>query len=396
MKLTQCILSVFMVATLGNISPSFADVVSKPVYYQLKKVDELITKKSYTEAENIVQKALNQTKNTYEKAVLLRSLSSIYSVQKNYPKAIEFLTNALAIKSLPYEATQKAQLSLGQFYLANKEQDKAFQLLDAWYKHNPDPAPQTAILLANLYSQNKQYDKATTLVKKATSATENPPKSWTELQLALGYKTKDFQAAIVVLEKKLAKDPENKDQWQQLSAAYHNAGNYTKAAAIKHLAYQRGFLTTEDELLELAKLFLYANTPHKGAQFLEEWFLAKKVPENAKNLELLGAAWLSAKEPLAAKKYLESALALAPSASVYEKLAQIYAADKKWKKALESFNASLKLGVFSQQGRSQLLLGITQFHLKNMPEAGAAFELASIYKETAVAAQKWLNYMSDQ
>ena len=396
MKITHYILPILMVAALGNIPPSFANVVSKPVYYQLKKVDQLIAKKSYDDAEKILQQELKRNKNNYEKAILLRSLASVYGAQKNYPKAIEFLNNALTVKSLPYEATQKVQLSLGQFYLANKEPDKAFPLLDAWYKHNPDPAPKIAILLANIYSQNKQYDKATVLVQKATAATENPPKEWTELQLALGYKTKDFRAAIVVLEKKLAEEPENKDHWKQLSAAYHNAENYTKAATIKHLAYQRGFLKTESELLELAKLFLYANTPHKAAQFLEEWFLAKKLPENAQNLELLGGAWLSAKEPLAAKKYLETALTLAPKASIHEKLAQIYAADKKWKKALESFNASLKLGVFSQQGRSQLLLGITQFHLKNMPEAGAAFELASIYKETAVAAQKWLNYMSDQ
>ncbi|MCK4493357.1 MAG: hypothetical protein KAU26_04835, partial [Methylococcales bacterium] len=69
--------------------------------------------------------------------------------------------------------------------------------------------------------------------------------------------------------------------------------------------------------------------------------------------------------------------------------------DKKWQKALETFNASLKLGVFSQQGRSQLMLGITQFHLNNKSEAKSAFELASIYKETAAAAQKWLSYIED-
>ncbi|MCK5872291.1 MAG: tetratricopeptide repeat protein [Methylococcales bacterium] len=384
-----------MAVTLGNITPSVADVVSKPVYYQLKKVDQLIVKKSYEEAEKILQQELKRNKNNYEKAILLRSLASVYGAQKNYPNAIEFLNQALAVKSLPYEATQKVQLNLGQFYLANKENDKAFPILDGWYKHNPDPAPKTAILLANLYSQNKQYDKATVLVQKATSATENPPTAWTELQLALGYKTKNFRAATLVLEKKLTQKPENKDYWQQLSAAYQNAEDYTKAAAIKHLAYQRGFLNTEAELLSLAKLYLYANTPHKAAQFLEEWFLAKKLPENAQNLELLGGAWLSAKEPLAAKKYLEAALTIAPKASVYEKLAQIYASDKKWQKALETFNASLKLGVFSQQGRSQLLLGITQFHLNHRPEAESAFELASIYKETAMAAQKWLSYMGD-
>jgi tetratricopeptide (TPR) repeat protein len=382
-----------MVLMLGGTSPSFADVVSKSVYQQLKKVDRLIAKKSYEHAEQILQTTLKNSQKRYEKAVLFRSLASLYGAQKNYPKAIEFLEKALDSKTLPYDATQKTEFSLGQFYSANKQPEKAFAILDAWFKRNPEPAPKAAIFLANFYSQNKQYHKAVKLVKSATAATEKPPKEWIELQLALGYKTQDYSAAIVVLEKKLAKEPENKALWQQLSAAYHNAELYTKAATIKHLAYQRGFLTTEKARIDLAKAFLYANTPLKAAQFLERQFLNKEIAENTETLELLGRAWFNAKEPVVAKKALEAALALAPKASLYEKLAQIYAGDKQWKQALESFNKALAQGNFEQKGLSQLLLGITHYHLNHKAQAQAAFELASVYPETAANAQTWLNYL---
>jgi len=388
MKLILKLILFFCLAT-----PSFAAVVSKPVYQQLKKADSLIVKKSYSKAEKVLQQQLKRKVSRYEKAVLLRSLSSVYSAQKNYVQAIKQLKNALSIKSLPYGATQKAQLILGQFYLNNKQQDKAFALLEPWFKRNPNPKPKTAMLLANLFSQHQQYDKAIALVKKATAATANPPKAWTQLQLALGYKTKDYRAAISVLEKQLKKEPDNKAHWQQLSTAYHNAEDYSHAASIQHLAYQRGFLTTEAELLELAQLFLYAKTPYKAAEFLQQQFEKKNLVKNAETLELFGNAWLKAKEPVFAQKALESALALTPKASLYEKLGQIYSRQKNWQQAINAFNKALELGEFEAQGVSQLLLGITHYHLKDISQAEAAFEMAILDKSSATTAQQWLSFI---
>ncbi|NOQ37133.1 MAG: tetratricopeptide repeat protein [Methylococcaceae bacterium] len=376
-------------------SPSFAGTVSAPVYSQLKRADRLIAQKSYAQAEKTLQQRLKHRNSRYEKAVLLRSLSSVYGAQKLYEQAIKQLSNALAIKSLPYGATQKAQLTLGQFYLANKQQDKALTILEPWLKRNPNPKPKTAILLANLLSQHKKYDQALPLVKKAVASTTNPPKAWTELQLALGYKVKDYAAAITVLKESLKKEPDNKAYWQQLSTAYHNAENYGKAASITHLAFQRGFLKTESELIELAELFLYAKTPHKAAQFLQQQFAKKSLKENAETLELLGDAWLQAKEQAPAQKALEAALKLKEKASLYEKLAKIYSHQKNWQQALDAFHKALELGNFKLQSDSQLLLGITYYHLKDQEQAESAFEAAILDKNSAQAAQQWLNHLKN-
>jgi len=388
MKLILKLIFFFCLAT-----PSFAAVVSAPVYQQLKKADSFIAKKSYAQAEKVLRQRLKKRNNRYEKAVLLRSLSTTYVAQRNYPQAIKALKNSLAIKSLPYGATQKAQLTLGQIYLSNKQPDKAFALLESWFKRNPHPKPKTAMLLANLFSQHQQYDKAMALVKKATAATANPPKAWTQLQLALGYKTKDYRAAISVLEQQLKKEPDNKAYWQQLSTAYHNAEDYSHAASIKYLAYQRGFLTTEAELFELAQLFLYAKTPYKAAKFLQQQFDKKTLVKNTETLELFGNAWLKAKEPTPAQAALESALALTPKASLYEKLGQIYSRQKNWQQAISAFNKALELGGFKEQGVSQLLLGITHYHLKDISQAEVAFETAILHKKSASTAQQWLSYL---
>ena len=386
--------AIFLFITLSSISTqSLSATVSAPVFQQLKKADNLIAKKSYAEAEKTLHQRLKLYNSTYEKAVLLRSLSSVYGSQKNYKEAIQQLEKALATKALPYDATQKAQLTLGQYYLADKQQDKALEILEAWLKRNPNPTPETAILLANLFSQKKHYDKALPLVKKAVATTNNPPKAWLDLQLALSYKTKDYAASITVLENLLKQEPDNKAHWQQLSTAYYNAENYTQAASIQHLAYQRGFLTTETELIELAKLFLYAKTPYKAATTLQEQLDKKRISDNADNLELLGDAWLQAKEQTLAQKTLEAALKQKESASIYEKLAKIYSQQKNWQQALDTFNKALKLSGFKLQGDSQLLLGITYYHLGDEEQAESAFEAALLHKENTTVAQQWLSHL---
>lgn len=373
--------------------PTFAAPVSKPVFNQLKRADSLIAKKSYAQAEKILRQRLKLRNSGYERAVLLRSLSSVYGSQKNYPEAIKQLKKSLATKALPYGATQKAQLTLGQYYLANKQQDEAWAILEPWAKRNSNPHPKTAMMLADIFSQHKKYDQALALVRQAVAATPNPPKEWMDMQLALGYKTKNYAAAIAALKEKLNKEPDNKAHWQQLATAYHNTKNYEKAASIQHLAYQRGFLQTETELLDLAKLFLYAKTPYKAAQFLSLQFEKKSLPETAANLELLGDAWLQAKEQEKAQKVLEAASKLAETASIQEKLAKIYARQKKWQQALDAFNKTLKLGGFKLQGDSKLLLGITYYHLQDMEQAESAFEAALLHSEQKDIAQQWLAYL---
>jgi len=395
-RLRACSKCVILAISFSMSTPVFSASVSAPVYRQLKKADTLIAQKSYTQAEKILKKRLKSRNSRYEKAVLLRSLSSVYAAQKNYTKAISQLKSSLNLKALPYSATQKAQFILGQYYLANQQQDKALVILEKWLTKNSNPKPKAAMLLANLFSQNKQYSQALPLVKKAIAATAKPPQAWIELQLALSYKTKDYSAAIAVLEKLLKQQPDNKHHWQQLSDAYFNAKNYTQAASIQYLSYQRGFLETEKERLELIKLFLQAGIPQKAAAILQQEFKQKTLPENVKNLELLADAWLQAKEDNQAQPILESALKIKPKASLYEKLAQIYSRQKLWQQAQTAFTQALELGDFQQQGHSQLLLGMSYYHLKNTPQAEQAFEAAILYPHTAKSAQQWLSYLKKQ
>ena len=397
LKLKAYFRSLCVSALLFGFSlPILAASVSKPVYYQLKKVDELLAKKSYTKAEKTLKKRLKFRNSGYEKAVLLRSLSSVYAAQKNYVDAIVQLNKSLNLKTLPYSAAQKAHLTLGQYYLANQQQDKALVILEKWLKKNPNPKPKTAMLLANLFSQNKQYSKALPLVKKAIAATAKPPKAWMELQLALSYKTKDYSTAIAALEKLLKQQPDNKQHWQQLSTAYFNAKDYTQAASIQYLAYQRGFLESENEKVELIKLFLQAGIPQKAAQILEQEFKQKTLSENVENLELLADAWLQAKEDQQAQQVLESALKIKPNASLYEKLAQIYSRQKLWQQSQTAFMQALELGEFQQQGNSQLLLGMSYYHLQKLEQAEHAFEMAILDPATAKSAQQWLSYLKKQ
>lgn len=368
--------------------------VSKSVYYRLQKVDKLLAAKSYAAAEKSLHQGLKSRLSNYENAVLYRSLASVFAAQKNYSQAIIWAKKCLNRNALGFAAKQKLLFSLGQYYLANKQQDEAWKIFQSWNKNNPHPKPKIAIFLANIFSQKHEYVTALNLVKLAIKATAKPPKAWMQLQLALSYKAKDYSAAVMVLEKQLHSEPNNKANWRQLSDAYFNAKNYQQAASIKHLAYQRGFITSEAELIDLTKLFLQAGTPHKAAQFLQQAFTLKIVSQNKDNLELLAEAWLQAKEDLQAQDVLEQVIQIKPSAVAYEKLAQIYSRQKNWPLSVQFFLKSLKLAKFQQQGDSYLLMGISYFNLHKDKQAEDAFEQAILYPHTAVLAQQWLSYLN--
>ncbi len=375
----------------GNV---FAAEVSKSVYYRLQKVDKLLAAKSYAAAEKYLHQGLKSRLSNYENAVLYRSLAAVFAAQKNYSEAIIWSKKCLKRNALGSTAKQKLLFSLGQYYLSNQQQAEAWKIFQTWNKKNSDPKPKTAMFLANIFSQQHEYTTALNLVKSAIKATSKPPQAWMQLQLALSYKVKDYTSVLMVLEQQLHAEPNNKANWQQLSDAYFNAKNYQQAASIKHLAYQRGFIVSESELIDLTKLFLQAGTPHKAAQFLQQAFTQKTVSQTKDNLELLAEAWLQAKEDLQAKTILDQVIQIKPSAVAYEKLAQIYSRQKNWQLAVQFFLKSLELDKFQQQGDSYLLMGVSYFNLRKASQAENAFEQAILYPHTAILAQQWLSYLN--
>lgn len=386
-----CLLSLPLSAAEKEKSPS----VSPWLYKKLTRTEKLIGRKSYQSAQQKLQALLSDVEQGgYEHAVVLRSLSSVYALQNQYRKAAETLKKCLALNALPKQQEQQSFLNLGQLYMATEQYRLAVKTLQPWLANHSSPDPETSALLANAYTQLKQYRQALPHIKKAIASSKKTPESWYQLNLALYYELDDYKSAAKLLKRLLQRYPDKKEYWNQLGSVYQQLKQYHKAASIQHLAYQKGLLTSEKEILGLSNLFLYVGSPYKGAKILSKALASGQVSGNSKNWEMLANAWMQAKEFDNAITALEKASALNAKGRLFKQLGQIYVEQEQWSKAIAAFNKALAKGGLKRPGEVYLLLGISHYELNQLAEARSAFHKAKGHGKDRKAALQWLDYLN--
>lgn len=369
--------------------------VSPWLYKKLTQTEKLINQKSYPAARQKLQDLLDDVEQgSYEQASVLRSLSSVYALQNQYRKAVQILKQCLGLNVLPPQQEQQSLLNLGQLYMATEQYQLAVETLEPWLAKHPQPNADTSALLANAYTQQKQYRRALPHIKNAIASRNKPPESWYQLNLALYYELDDYSSAAKLLNRLLHRYPDKKEYWSQLSSVYQQLKQYNKAVSVQHLAYQKGLLHSETEILALCNLFLYVGSPYKGAQLLAEALATKRVQGNSKNWETLANAWLQAKEFDKAITSLEKASHLHEKGRLYQQLGQIYVEQEEWSKAILAFNKALSKGGLEHPGKTYLLLGISYYESNNYDKARSAFNQAGKDHKQRRTASQWLDYLN--
>jgi tetratricopeptide (TPR) repeat protein len=396
MRLLVLIICLLLLSPVYAKDEDKASAISARLYKKLQKTEALIAKKSYSQAEKKLNALLADVKDkSYEKAVVLRSLSSVHALKGSYNKAANTLSKAVALAVLPKKQEQQAILNLGQLYMAAEQYSKAIRVIEPWLAKNPTPDAQISALVANAYAQLKRYRKALPYIKRAIARTKKPAESWYQLNLALYYELNNYASAAKLLKKLIAVYPSKKQYWDQLASTYQQIKQYKKAVSIKHLAYKKGISRTEKDILGLVNLFLYVNSPYKAATLLKQGISSKKIKYTSKNWETLAHAWTMAKEFDRAVKALEIASNLNDKGSLYQQLGQIYVEQEQWGKAIQSFNKALSKGGLKNIGSTHLLLGMSYFEKKDNKRARRSFIKARQYSKNRKAANQWLKYISE-
>lgn len=389
-----------LISSFVLLQPAYAVKNDKPttispgLYKKLQKAEQLVAKKSFSQAEKKLKTLLvNVKKNSYGHATVLRSLSSVYALKEQYNKAAETLSSSIALKVFPKKQEQQAILNLGQLYMATENYSKAIRTLEPWLANNPNTNARINVLVANAYSQLKRYRKAIPYIEKAIAKTKKPQESWYQLNLALYFELKNYSSAVGVLKKLIRLYPDKKTYWDQLSSVHQQLKQYKKAISVKHLAYKKGLIETEKGLLELANLFLYIGSPYRAANLLKNGFDQKKIKRNSKNWETLAQAWNMAKEQDLAINALEKASKLNEKGRLYLRLGQIYVEQEKWNLAIKSLNKAISKGGVKDTGSIYMLLGMSYFETKKNKLAKNSFIKAAKYSKNKKAALQWLNYI---
>lgn len=379
---------------LSLIAPLHAATVSPSTFKILQRVEEMLAQKRYRQAQQLLRQRLQQVAQPGEKAVLWRALATTYILQGQYRQASQWLERALASGALPEAQRQEALLSLGQLYLAQDRPQKAAVILESWLQTQPKLQAEDHFFLAQVYTRLERYPQALKYLNQAMAQSKRPKDEWLQLRIGVNYKLKRYRPAITDLKELIRRHPGQETYWQQLAGVYHLAKMEVTAAAVSELERFLGFLDREPEILNLVSLLRAVHAPYLAAGRLQQALKARQVKRSSKNLELLAAAWIEAREFDRAIATLEQAAGLGRNGRLWLQLAQLRLERGDWRRAVEALQQALAKGGLKDPGQAWLLLGNAYFELGNTEQASEAFRQASQHPSTRRSAQQWLNYLT--
>ncbi|MDD3763299.1 MAG: tetratricopeptide repeat protein [Nevskiales bacterium] len=368
--------------------------LTESTYRQLERVHTLIGKNENAEALEKCESLLKRVRNDYETAVVKQTMAFIYISQNNYKAAIKAFEEALALDALPQQPYEQMLYNVGQLYFQDGQTDMTIKRMERYFSETMSEPPADAhILLASAYAEKNRFKDSLTQVDKAIAKSKEPKESWLQLKLALHYELKQFPQCADVLLKLISLVPAKEDYWKQLSSILFEIKRDKESLAVLALADRLGYLDQENEVRNLANIYLLLEIPYKAATVLDGGIERNILPANEKTLTLLGDSWMMAREYGKAETVLQRAAKISESGEIYYRLGQIYVEDERWTDALPALDKARAKGI-KKVADATYLQGIAAFHTGNRKLAVELLRKAKDSDETRNSATQWLNHIA--
>lgn len=377
---------------LGVVSTAEAKnlVVGKWAFKRLNNAHEALQEEKYGDAKDALDEMKERSSlNDHEQALMWQTYGYVYSALENYPAAVKAFKKCLTLDAMAEGAANNTLYSLGQLYFALEDYNRAIATLLDWFKRVENPSASAHYLLAMAYRQVQKSKQALGYARKAVDGVNDPAESWLQLLLALYYDLDQTSNMTRTLERLVNRYPKKK-YWLQLSAVYSETKQDPKALAAMVLADKQGYLTEEQEMLNLARLYLNNEIPKHAAEVLERGLESGVLERKLDTLNLLSQAWVFARENEKALPILGEAADMSEDGDRYVLMAQLHFEQNEWQKTVDALNAALKKGQLKDLGNAQILLGMTYYNMKRYNEAVRAFEQVSDDAKTRRVARRWI------
>ena len=181
-----------------------------------------------------------------------------------------------------------------------------------------------------------------------------------------------------------------------MAAVYAEIDKPIKQLSPLETAYDKGLLVIESSLVNFASVLLGQDVPYKAARVIAKGMKDVVVEKNARNLTLLGDAWMAAKEYDKAIVIMAKAAKTSGKGDDYYKLAQNYRAREEWKDALHSVNEALKDDALKARHEARSLKGMVLFRLKRFDAAEKVFADIVADDPDDPIAPKWLAHVQHE
>ncbi len=376
--------------------------MSEQVYKRLSAVHELIGEKQNAEALDKLAALEKQRLSPYEQALVYQAYGYVYINKNDTKRAIEYFEKTLSTDALPNFAQQGMLYSLAGLYASEERYQDAIRTLSTWFKYEEDPPADANILMASSHFELKQYEQALPWVqeaiKKREASGKEPKESWYQLELAVYFEGNRYNDAAKLLRRMLAMWPDEPKYWKTLSGVYTTLEKDSEALALMMLAYEKGHLTEEKELLNLVRLNLFLDIPYTAGVILDKEMNNGRIETNQKHLLLLKQCWSNSREY---DRTIEVLQALAEQSNDGEfdiEIAQILVEKTDWDGASTAARKGIDKGGLKKPGNAWLLLGMSLAEGGKYNEAERALREAKKFTENRVneRAQGWIDYINDR
>ena len=368
---------------------------------------------------------------SYDRSVVWNSWGYVYFTEGKYDLAMSAYQKVIDEEEVTLPIRNAAIFTLAQLYLVKENYKKGIELILLWMDEVEEVTAQSWSLLGQAYFQEGNYKKSMSSMKKAISMSEEegykPKENWYvivaacigELKKEIGEKEsllqqlEIYEILVNLYPKKL--------YFIQLGGTYGQLGREKDYMITLKAAHAKDFLDKESEYLALAQLLLLNQNPYWADKVLvsgqkkittttetivdkitgEESKIDKTGPvvkDNEKNLKLLADSWRMAQEIDKAIPVLERAAKLSKDGKSYVLLGNLYLAEDKLEKAVESIKKGLKKGKIDKISQVHLTLGQAYFELQKFDEAKKEFRTAARDKDKKVktTANNWIKYTENE
>jgi tetratricopeptide (TPR) repeat protein len=192
--------------------------------------------------------------------------------------------------------------------------------------------------------------------------------------------------------------PDRKDYWTQLSQICYLLKQEDKSLAVLALAYRKGLLDKQSDILYLSSLYSYTEVPYKAAEVLEKGIRDGVVEPSQPYWTAVAESWYAADELEKSLAAYGEAGRMSGDGDIYLRRGFILVDLERWPAAVDSLDLALEKGGLDDRrtGEAYLLRGMAQFKLGKVDSASADLARAERYEQTHEAARQWMNSINDR
>lgn len=377
-------------------------VIRAETYKKMEVAQQAFEAKDYPAALKALDdlKAAEAKLNDYERATLYGLYAAVYYAQDKIPSAIGAYITVLKQPNLPEGLRDSSLYAMAQLYFISEDYPKTIAVVKRWLSVVPEPSPEGYALLAQAHYQTQQYAEAEKALVTSLGISKQrgqaPKEAALALLRAIYYERKEYAKAAKVLEYLVALQPAKGTYWQQLAGMRGLMDQQREQVRLMHAAYRARLLSSEGDLLNLARLYLVSEVPYPAVRLLAQGMKAGSIKVNADNLQLYAQALAMAREYKQQIPVLQKLAEMTVNPRHYIYLGQAYNETGDWSKAADAFRAALKRQ--SPEGRADIYmqLGTALFNDHQYTAARSQFAAAAESPKLADAAANWIKFVDQE